>query len=387
MRTVIYSKFSCAVLTVLFILLISLIGLHFRVKRSFSDYAVIPNGNDTKAITNVAFIKIHKSASSTLSNILYRYGIANNLTFLLPRNEFLAQFWPNPIRLSNIISNCRKEFNILNVHTKYQGRQHLYGIMPSSTKTIAILRHPAPQLKSGFNYYGIREGFLTFSKFIDAPAQEINSDSELYAIKNLLWNGMSYDLGLMNKKVLPWGLTKNEILSNSNYREYVYDFLTSVEESVDLILIAEHFDQSMVILQRFLHWDLEDVAYFSLNKARDTVLLEEFTQSEIDKIINWNFVDYLLYVRMYDKFLDKIYSSDYDITNDVAALKSINAVYEDYCIGRAQVDFKLYGANAIIGYTLNTEGKKIEKCKEMATNELASIKKMRLYMKSICNKT
>ena len=389
MKKIFNSKSSCIILTVLIILLVSLGFLHFRINPSYQEYLPLPDrialGNATR---NVALIKVHKSASTTLSNILYRYGVANNLTFLLPRNERLYQFWPNPIRSSNIIKNCKKEFNILNVHTKYDGRKNLIEIMPLSTQTIAILRHPAPQLRSAFNYYGIRQlskgRSLTFNKFLDAPAKTIKSNQILYGFKDLLWNGMSNDLGLMDKKALPWGLTKNEILSNNNYKKYVYDFLNSVEESIDLMLISEYFDQSMVLLQRFLHWDLEDMAYFSLNKAKDSASIEEFTESEIEQVINWSFIDYLLYVRMSDKFLDKVYTPADDLTKDVVALRSINSHYQEYCIGRAQVDFKLYGANAIIGYTLTAEGRKNEKCKRMASNEMASIKEMRVYMKHIC---
>ena len=108
-------------------------------------------------VNNVALLKIHKSASSTLASILYRYGVANNLTFLLPRDQKFAQFWPYSITSSNIIPNCKKEFNILNVHSKFLGRANINQFMPPTTKIIAILRHPATQLKSAFNYYlGLR---------------------------------------------------------------------------------------------------------------------------------------------------------------------------------------------------------------------------------------
>ena len=391
MRTIVYSKITYVVCAVLSFLLISLIALHLRVNLFSPADVGTPEHSDEKAVKNVAFIKIHKCASSTLSNILYRYGVCHNLTFLLPRNERLAQFWPFPIKLSDTIANCKKKFNILNVHSKFQGRKQLEKSMPSSTKIIAILRHPASQLKSALNYYASKRSpngkVLTFSEFIDAPAPNIKSNPTLNGVKDLLWNGMSNDLGLMKNKGIPWGLTKKEILSNSKYKKYVFSFIASVEQSIDLMLIVEQFDQSMVLLQRFLHWDLEDVTYFSLNKAKETVSLEKFTQSEIDKVISWNFIDYLLYVRMFDKFLDLIYSPDYDIAKEAAALASLNAHYEEECIGKTEVDSKLYGANAIIGYTLSTEGQKKEKCKRMATNELDSVEEMRLHMKSICKNT
>ena len=336
-------------------------------------------------VKNVALVKVHKSASSTLSSILYRFGVANNLTFLLPRNPNLAQFWPNPITSSDIIPNCRGKLNILNVHTRFFGRANLNRFMPPSTKIISILRHPATQLKSSFNYFGVAIQLanvsLTFSDFIDNPAFYINIRPSL---KLLMWNGMSVDLGLMNNKYIPWLVTKSDIDSSSMLRGYVYAFLESVEKSIDLMLISEYFEESIVLLKIFLNWDLEDVTFFSLNKAIDTSSLDQFTDAEINKVIEWNFIDYLLYRRMLNTFLQKMYSPGIDLSSEVIELKSINAKYTKYCVKETMVDPMLYGANQIIGYKLNSEQSMVEKCKQMTSDELTNIRETREYMESVC---
>ena len=343
--------------------------------------------NEGGKVENVALVKIHKSASSTLASILYRFGVTNNLTFLLPQGQNLAQFWPYPITSSNVIPNCKKEFNILNVHSKFIGRANINQFMPHTTKIIAILRHPATQLKSGFKYYGVAKihpnNALTFSDFIDNPAFHMNI---LPSMKPLMWNGMSVDLGLMNNEKIPWFVTKSDIVANSAIRGYIYEFLDFVEESIDLMLISEYFEESVVLLKVSLNWDLEDVAFFSLNKAIDTSSLDEFTDSEMNKVIEWNFIDYLLYTRMLDKFLKKIYSPRIDLSSEVAKLRSINAQYTKYCVKEAKVDPKLYGASQIIGYTLNSEQRMVEKCKQMTADELTYVRETRTYMESICEK-
>ncbi|KAI6652039.1 Galactose-3-O-sulfotransferase 3-like [Oopsacas minuta] len=257
--------------------------------------------------------------------------------------------------------------------------------MLSTTKIIAILRHPATQLKSGFKYYGVSsiypDGALSFNEFIDDPVSHLK---KMYELKNLLWNGMSVDLGLMNNKNIPWLITKSDIISNHVLRTYVYDFLTSIEESIDLMLISEYFEESLVLLKRLLNWNLEDMAFFSLNKAVESVTIDQFTDAEMDKIIEWNFIDYLLYTRMLNKLFQQIYYSDVDINKDVIELKSINSYFKEYCLAEVKMDPRLYGAVPILGYKLNREGEMVEKCKLMTTTELKNIREARAHMKELC---
>lgn len=47
-------------------------------------------------------------------------------------------------------------------------------------------------------------------------------------------------------------------------------------EKIDLVLIMEYFDESLVLLKRELCWDLDDVVYFKLNQRS-----EEYKQTNI----------------------------------------------------------------------------------------------------------
>ena len=43
--------------------------------------------DDLQVVTKIAFLKTHKTASSTFQNILFRFGEKRNLTFALPKNR------------------------------------------------------------------------------------------------------------------------------------------------------------------------------------------------------------------------------------------------------------------------------------------------------------
>ena len=52
-----------------------------------SDYSRTPSISVAKpVITKITFLKTHKTASSTLQNVLLRFGEKRNLTFALPKN-------------------------------------------------------------------------------------------------------------------------------------------------------------------------------------------------------------------------------------------------------------------------------------------------------------
>ena len=53
--------------------------------------------------------------------------------------------------------------------------------------------------------------------------------------------------------------------------------IDDLAEKIDLVLIMEYFDESLVLLKRELCWDLDDVVYFKLNQRS-----QEYKQTEIN---------------------------------------------------------------------------------------------------------
>lgn len=58
--------------------------------------------------------------------------------------------------------------------------------------------------------------------------------------------------------------------------------INDLAEKIDLVLIMEYFDESLVLLKRELCWDLDDVVYFKLNqRSLEYKQLELTTQQEV----------------------------------------------------------------------------------------------------------
>lgn len=73
--------------------------------------------------SHIVFLKTHKTASSTILNILYRYGESRNLTFALPLNKHSQLFYPFSFAshfVEGISSRSVKEFHIMCNHMRFR---------------------------------------------------------------------------------------------------------------------------------------------------------------------------------------------------------------------------------------------------------------------------
>ncbi len=75
---------------------------------------------------HIVFLKTHKTGSSTILNILYRYGESHNLTFALPLNMHSQLFYP-AFFAAHFVEGVRtrsvKEFHIVCNHMRFSSQE------------------------------------------------------------------------------------------------------------------------------------------------------------------------------------------------------------------------------------------------------------------------
>lgn len=96
-------------------------------------------------------------------------------------------------------------------------------------------------------------------------------------------------------------------LEHMNNRTAILNKISELDSQFDLVMIAEKFDQSLLLLQNLLCWQVSDITYLKLNErvkgAKPRVL------SKTRQILkNWLWADYLLYNHFSAK-LDAILTS------------------------------------------------------------------------------
>ncbi|XP_030635184.1 galactose-3-O-sulfotransferase 3 [Chanos chanos] len=231
--------------------------------------------------TSIAFLKTHKTASSTVQNILFRFAERNNLTVALPGYPCDHQFcYPHTFN-NRFVHPHTVPPKIITSHMRFN-RAELLRLMPNDTIYITILREPASMFESLFSYYN--QYCLSFKRvpngsletFLENPWSYYRPE-EKYAV--YARNTLTYDLGGDKDQTDPM---------------YIRNFVAEVDRVFSLVMIAEYFDESLILLRHLLGWELEDVLYVKLNMRTSTSKLS-LSSGLPAKIRAWNSVDAALY--------------------------------------------------------------------------------------------
>ncbi|XP_078521905.1 galactose-3-O-sulfotransferase 2-like [Lissotriton helveticus] len=322
--------------------------------------------------TNIVFLKIHKSASSTIMNILFRFGEAHNLTFALPYNSVTQLYYPHYFSarfVEGYSSDTANRFNIMCHHMRFQ-QQEVEKVMPYNTFYFAILRNPVQLMESSFAYY---KGISSFSRtktleeFLAEPSLFYTpSDRDSHYAKNL----MTFDFGFNNN-------------GNSSSIYSQMDIL-AIESIFNLVLIAEYFDESMILLKETLCWNMNDVLSFPLNSRNDSTRLT-LSEDTAEQIKDWNKLDWELYIyfnRTFWNKIDRVLGRE-RMQQEVAELRQRREQLAQTCLEEgSKVDPKLikdvslvplqYGRARIQGYNIKAglNKKKRQLCESLIRPEL-----------------
>ena len=336
--------------------------------------------------TSVALLKVHKTGSTTLSSILYRYGVHRGLSFVMPTDPNLHQFFPQTMdeAFHQFYPPCKEKYDILNIHSRYNGREVLTKYMHRDTFVIATLRHPAEQMISGFKYYGYSDQLAkmnaTLSDFLDNPKKYIQKMNNGANPMDLMWNGMSNDIGLSEFNI-PKGLTMSQLKNDPEHMKSVERFLEWAESEIDFFLISEVFDESLILLKDMLNWKLEDLIYFSQNAAANKI--NDVDDDLRDKLIQFSYIDYLLYQKMFSKYFKLKAKNEY-LEEQVLELQILNEEFSEFCLAKREIDPKLYGSVPILGNKLRIERQNNRCCYDTAVDEWTYVGVLKQYMEHSC---
>ena len=277
---------------------------------------------------NIVFLKTHKTGSSTVTNILNRYGEAHELNFVLPKVGSNRLDWPWFFKNTSYHPLQNIEPNILCNHARFN-RTSMGELMPNDTVYVTILRNPISQFESSFSY-------MTFDKILGMQASgdaltEFFKDPESILVNyvltqdlrinsdrlKLIQNGMLYDLGLESKD-----------FSN---KKKIMEKLYQLDSQFHLVMIMEYFEESIVLLKRLLCWELDDVTYFRL-KHRAHSWRRRITKPLEEKIRNWSRADVVLYEHFNRTFWNILKHIDQDFWEEVEMLKAKNNFINNLCV-------------------------------------------------------
>lgn len=198
-------------------------------------------------------------------------------------------------------------YSIFTHHTRFQYLE-LKQTMPEDTMYITILRDPVRLFESLFHYASLAKNLLkdnyrneTFEQFVDlvydsllnqTSSKETRTELTTASAANVnLWDSLR-NIFRLDEQLSLSNDNENKFNANKRYRGrfgrnqmafdlgfnsnlfddpiYVKQLISNMEKIFNLVLIAEKFDESLILLQEQLCWpSLEDVAAFKHNSRID----------------------------------------------------------------------------------------------------------------------
>lgn len=320
-----------------------------------SDFTELPTTDQHKqqvtedhkqceAVRNVYYLKVHKTGSTTFSNILNRFGMKENCVFACfnhhhayPATNMVDYLLPHPLDLQKKTTWDRRtshKFNIVSVHTVYnQSAIRLF--MPNNTWFVATTRHPLSQMISAFYHYKLPK-LLNMTSFKD-PVRQFLTKPALYdkPLPGSLYNPIA------KKTSIKLSFTKNRMafefgfnLTKTANDTYVEEHLSELEKVFDVVLITEHYDESLLLLRENMCWTYKDIVYLQLRKQaykEKTINFKEEYGKLFDNHKNWAPLDYAIYNRFLNRHRNTVADKGQKFQEEVQYFQLLQKEVSNFC--------------------------------------------------------
>jgi galactose-3-O-sulfotransferase 2 len=215
----------------------------------------------------------------------------------LPRNEgnYICKHQP-------FKKDCTNDTNFDIIANHHVWSPVIEQVLPRATK-ITILREPLSQLVSAFQYFpanifqtnGHRndKNLESFENFIENSIPS----GEKVVIRENTHNPMAFDLGLS-------GLYRDK--SEKELADWLVDYY-------DLVMITEHFDESLILLKELLSLEFSDIAYLKSNEnGKKTFQSSDISEKTKKQAYAMDKVDNALFKKANETLWQKIESYGFE---------------------------------------------------------------------------
>ncbi|CAH1794717.1 unnamed protein product, partial [Owenia fusiformis] len=204
-------------------------------KHKINAEKLVDKNNKTKP-KNVYFAKTHKAASTTIQNLLFRYGEKYNLTFAMPWNIHRAGY-PNHFTPDVIMPLAKgyNEYNVFCHHTRFHPR--VLDFMPHDTLYIGAVRSVEKQFLSGYVYH----------RFYNCYGMENKNITQVLEVMQEYKHGLqcsNWNVSSQSEQMFDFGLQIEDMSNITMIKDYIH-YLDSV---FDFIFVADYFYESLVLL-------------------------------------------------------------------------------------------------------------------------------------------
>ncbi|XP_077991546.1 galactosylceramide sulfotransferase-like [Glandiceps talaboti] len=277
--------------------------------------AIIDKSNESTCIpqNKVVFIKTAKTGGSTMSTIIYRYGLKHDLVAAVdPGRDSLISEDESGKHYIIETYNCSDfpGYNIMASHIFYN-RPAMEEIVENA-KYVTIIRSPHARLKSSFYFSGKDKLFPNTSN----PLQEY-----LQQRYDSFKEGKARDLkAYVPRFRLPLSIDPANMMPE----------LERLDSELDLVMLTEYYDESLILLKKLMCWEFEDIVYAVSMKAH-TIYQPPITPKMADMITELSLRDIQFYNYFNETFWKKVNNYDGDFSADLETFRTLKEDISSRC--------------------------------------------------------
>ncbi|XP_077982477.1 galactosylceramide sulfotransferase-like [Glandiceps talaboti] len=238
----------------------------------------------------LVLVRTHTNEGDILAKILQRFGYHENLSFLMSRDkdlisndELFHRTMIKDLKLAPPLGRLTgtRTYDVLASHVRFNYQEINFSV-PNATY-ITVLTKPTTHLPYVFNLYQADQSLHLkryknpLEKFMEKPQAQIDKRFKYWF---QFHNGQMYNLGL-----------------DHDFHEearIVTEKINHLHTELDFVMLAEYFDESLVILRKKLCWLWQDILYFPQSR-KQTDHRSFLTSTVEDDIMKWNWADTVLY--------------------------------------------------------------------------------------------
>eukprot|EP00750_Incisomonas_marina_P002988 INCI12799.1.p1 GENE.INCI12799.1~~INCI12799.1.p1 ORF type:complete len:798 (+),score=123.87 INCI12799.1:88-2481(+) len=254
----------------------------------------------------VVFIKTHKTASSTITNLLHRFGYKYGLNFALPKDNMFYG-WPLSGEATEKavaqIGLYKPPFDVFGSgHSVLSDRQEK--LVPFA-RYITILRSPVSHFRSSYQYWMAAENIARNRGPPSVTPAEFLADTSRFEplLDNsyLIHNSFAFDLGLNPK----------DVDAMEGQPTKIQAFIDQMDRRFSTVLISDYLIESLLVLKREMCWPLEDVVYGAMKVTTPETLKQRYASTEEQDplyaaVRQYNWLDAVLYDHFNETLWKKI---------------------------------------------------------------------------------
>ena len=280
------------------------------------------------------FVKTHKTGSSTLGSIFYYYGIKRKLNFVLhPYTNILRDVDEAYVK-KLLPPRSGEKWNIQVQHCPFNQEFHHLVLPKESTVYTTVTRSPISHFKSRFFYFRyearLRKEYGHSYSFDDLVNVYLDKTCNTLFTNQI--NNSCLELNYIAKD-LGW-ITFTESSHHLSIQERIDAFINMLDEEMDLVMITDRMDESLVVLKELIGWEMSDILYLdkTVSVKKQNTSITEKTSQRLLKNMDIDRQIFEFFNKKLDKHVEFIGKAR--IATELKQFKALRQFFKDNCLDK-----------------------------------------------------